>query len=288
MKLPAALLLTLFGFQLHAQQFDVASVKANKSDDPPFANMPLGPGAVFSPTGGLFSARGFPLTTYIAFAWKIGGTDFEYLFRQLPQWALTDRFDIEARAAGNPDKDTFRLMIRALLSERFKLALRYDEREIPVSAMVLATPGKTGPQLRLHTDGAECPTNDLPPTATSVPTVTGGYPTICGGIFGMPPDKPSDQRIAARDITMAFLARSLPFTETNRPMVDRTGLTGTIDFVLEWFPVRPGRATSEPDPDQSGPPFAEALRKQLGIRLESTKAPMDVLVLDHIEHLIEN
>src|SRR5215469_6336909 len=105
---------------------------------------------------------------------------------------MSERFDIQARASSNPDKDTMRLMMRALLADRFKLALRNDKREIPVFAFMLATPGKTGPQLRLHTDTGECPRNNDPqaPPAQSLPTVSGGYPVLCGGIFGMPPEKP--------------------------------------------------------------------------------------------------
>jgi uncharacterized protein (TIGR03435 family) len=275
-------------------EFDVASVKQNKSSDPPFANMPLGPGAVYTPNGGFFSAKNLPLITYIAFAWKISGGDFQYLRPQLPEWVLSDRFDIQARAEGNPDKDTMRLMMRSLLADRFKLALRNENREIPVSAFVLITPGKTGPRLKPHTADTDCPRNNDPaaPPPTSIATVPGGFPAMCGGIFAMPAEASGHRRIAARDITMAFLARSLPTTETNRPLVDRTGLTDTVDFILEWAPVRnipvaPG-AEPEPETEPAGPTFQEALAKQLGIRLESQKAPMDVLVLDHIEHLSEN
>jgi len=293
--LPSLLAAGVLSTYAHAQTapaklpaFDVASVKANKSDDPPFANIPLGPGAVFTPTGGLLSAKNFPLIQYILFAWKMSATEFMNLRPQLPEWVMTDRFDVQARAEDNPDKDTFRLMVRSLLAERFKLAMRSEKREIPVSAFVLATPGRLGPQLRLHSAGGDCPRSADP--APTLPTVSGGYPAPCGGIFGMPPEKPADQRIAARDITMDFLARSLPTTETNRPFVDHTGLKGTIDFILEWLPARTGPAPAgpEPDPDQSGLTFQEALAKQLGIKLESTKAQLEVLVLDHVEHLTEN
>ena len=278
---------------LHAQQFDVASVKPNKSNDQPYTNMPIGPGAVYTQTGGFFDAKNIPLMLYIAFAWKIGGSQYQALQQQLPQWVLNDRFDIQARAAGNPDKDTMRAMMRSLLAERFKLALHSEEREIPVSAFVLATPGKPGPQLRQHPADAQCTTQNDPfaPPPNQMPTVAGGFPVMCGGIYALPPQKPADQRIGARAITLELLARSLPTTETNRPLVDRTGLNGTVDFVLEWQPVRTGPAqpgAAEPNPDDSGPTFAEALSQQLGIKLESAKAPVEVLVLDHIEHLIEN
>ena len=278
---------------LYAQQFDVASIKANKSNEQPYLNMPLGPGAVYTPTHGLFNTKNLPLITYIAFAWKISGADFLYLRPQLPEWVMNDRFDIQARAEGDPEKDAMRLMVRSLLAERFKLAIRTEKREIPVSAFVLATPGKLGPQLRQHAGGGDCPRGNDPaaPVSNSVPTVAGGFPLMCRGIFPLPPEKAADQRIAARDITMDLLTRSLPATETNRPFVDQTGITGNVDFVLEWLPTRIGPAppgAPEPDPDQSGPTFQEALAKQLGIKLESTKAPVDVLILDHVEHLIEN
>lgn len=279
-------------------EFDVASVRQNKSGlppsgDQPFANIPIGPGDVYTPNGGFFSAKNLPVISYIAFAWKLGASQLQYLITQLPGWVMSDRFDIQARADGDPGKDQMRLMMRSLLADRFKLALHKETREIPVSAFVLIKPGTTGPQLRLHPAGDSSCTRTNDPTVpppTSVATIAGGFPAICGGIFGMPTDVPGHQRIAARDITMEFLARSLPANETNRPIIDHTGLTGTVDFVLEWLPTRTGPAPpdAQPDPDQSGPSFQEALAKQLGIKLESQKAPMDVLVLDHIEHLVEN
>ena len=67
----------------------------------------------------------------------------------------------------------------------------------------------------------------------------------------------------------------------SHPLVDRTGLSGTIDFMLEWLPVSTGPAqpTAEPDPEEPGPSFQEALAKQLGLKLEPRRAPMEVLVL---------
>ncbi len=85
-------------------EFDVASVKQNKSDSPSNSNFPLGPGAVYVPNGGFFSATGFPLVTYIAFAYKLMANDIQSLLSELPPWAATDRFDIQARAHGDPSK----------------------------------------------------------------------------------------------------------------------------------------------------------------------------------------
>ncbi len=107
----------------------------------------------------------------------------------------------------------------------------------------------------------------------------------------MPPSVPGRQRIGARNITLKFLADSLSFgANRGRPIVDHTGLSGTFDVLLEWTPditgpVPPG---ANPQPDTSGPSLEEALREQLGIKLESSNSAMDVLVLDHVEHPSEN
>lgn len=278
-------------------EFDVASVKQNKSGDPPagdqpYANIPTGPGNVYTPNGGYFVARNLPLAAYISFAWKMSTADIKYLVPQLPAWVMSDHFDVQARAQSNPGKDEMRLMMRSLLEERFKLAIHNEKREIPVSAMLLLKAGKTGPQLQLHPADAECSSQNDPaaPPQTSVPTVAGGFPVLCGGIYLLPPQMPGNQRLAARNITLDFLARSLPANETDRPLVNRTGVTAPIDFVMEWLPARNGLAQPavQSETDASGPSFQEALAKQLGIRLESQRALTDVLVFDHIEHLSEN
>src|ERR1043166_175857 len=128
--------------------FEVASVKANHSTDQPDSNFPLGPGDVYVRNGGYLSATGFPLSTYISFAYKIVGNQGQFLAPQLPDWANTDRYDIRARAQSDPGKDGMRLMMRSLLADRFKLKVHYEDREVPVFAFVLAKAGATGPALR--------------------------------------------------------------------------------------------------------------------------------------------
>jgi len=112
--------------------FDVASVKPNESDDSPTSNFPLGPGDVYIPNGGFFSATGQPLNIYLKFAYKITGSQWQSLEPQLPPWTGSERFDIQARAEGNPTKDQMRLMMRSLLAERFKLAIHTEQRQAPV------------------------------------------------------------------------------------------------------------------------------------------------------------
>ena len=308
MRSLAVLLLLSFALLSRAQsaagkRFDVASVKANKSDDQPYSNFPLGPGDVYVPNGGYFMATNQPLVVYILFAYKVKGNQAQSLMPQLPGWVMSEKFDIQARAEGNPGKDEMREMMRALLADRFKLAIRTEKREVPVLAAVLAKPGKLGPQLRMHTDDGSCPTNAPGPSAepsaqTPAPsqTVDGGFPALCGGIFAMPPTVPGRLRAGARNVTMAFLVDSLSGANNlGRPMVDQTGLKGTVDFLLEFVPERqgppaaPGGPGADPAADvPTGLSFQDAMREQLGIKLESQKGSTDVLVVDRIEHPTEN
>jgi uncharacterized protein (TIGR03435 family) len=281
---------TLLAGSIAAQTFDVASVKPNKTNDPPYSNFPLGPGDVYVQNGGLFSATGLPLVVYLLFAYKLIGSQAQSLLPQLPDWTKTEQFDIQARADGNPGKDQMRMMMRALLAERFKLKMHTESRDATVLAFVLVKPGKTGPQLQLHPADAPCETN-APANGAGPQTTTGGFPLYCNGIFGMTPGVPGRLRIGARNITLKFLAESLSTgASQGRPMVDQTGIDGTVDFLLEFTPElvgpQPPGATFQPDP--SGPTLDQALRDQLGIKLESTKMKMDALVLDHVERPSEN
>jgi uncharacterized protein (TIGR03435 family) len=282
-----ALTAGLLAAQLTAQstpgkpEFEVASVKPNKSDAPPHANNPLGPGNVYSPYGGYFQAINFPLYTYILFAYKIMGNQEQFLRTQIPAWVMSDRFDIEARAEGNPDKDQMRLMMRSLLADRFKLGIHFETRQVPVFALALLKPGKTGPTLQPHPEVYPCSTA---PDA-SQGQAAGQFPVLCGGLFPMAPGAPGRRHIAARRVTMEFIANSLSaMGQLERPVIDRTGLTGNFDFALEWEP----ESGADPQPDPSGPTFLEALKDQLGIKLESQKGPAEVIILDHVEHPSEN
>jgi uncharacterized protein (TIGR03435 family) len=268
--------------------FDVASVKPNKSGGPGKSNFPLGPGDAYNPNGGFFSTTNFPLASYIAFAYKLMGSQLQYL--QLPGWVMEERYDIQARAVGNPTKDQMRLMMRALLAERFKLAMHSATREGPVAALTVLKEGKLGPRLRAHPADSPCPLDAAPPSGANSGVVD-GYPTLCGGLLMLPPDAPGRLRAGARNVTMPFIANVMTsLSGLGRPVVDHTGLTGNFDFVLEWTPdlaagANPG---AEPPPDTTGPGFEQALREQLGLKLESQKGSVPVFVLDHVERPTEN
>ena len=132
--------------------FDVASVKANTSGSPYGASFNIAQepddGEDFTPSGGLFDAKNWPLWMYVAFAYKLPFDQAQILRSEAPKWVVQDNFDIQGRAAGNPTKDQYRLMVQALLADRFKMMAAWDMRQGPVDALELLQPGKTGPQLR--------------------------------------------------------------------------------------------------------------------------------------------
>ena len=272
--------------------FDVASVKKNTTAPPSArnSNFPLGPGDVYVPNGGHFRAMNFPLVAYIEFAYKVTDSQGQLLLPQLPKWVTTDHFDIQASVQGNPTKDQMRLMMQSLLADRFKLTVHYETRQIPVFALLMDTPGKLGPLLQQHADDSPCPTTPWvpsPPPTAPPQTLDTRFPGPCGGILGMPPSVPGRMRAGARNVTMELIASSMTGPEggVDRPVLDRTGLTGMFDFAIEFTPTVNGRADSGSNSraDSTGPTLLQALKEQLGLKLEPQMGPMDVLVIDYVE-----
>jgi uncharacterized protein (TIGR03435 family) len=276
--------------------FEVASVKPNTSNAPPNSRFPLGPGDAYTP-GSLFSATNQPLIVYVRFAYKLSQGDL----LRLPAWVYYDRFNIEARAQGNPTKDQMRLMMQSLLADRFKLITHIERHEKPLFDLVVAKVGKTGPQLQTHLNDGSCAAASTPESpsaapaaAPSEPSSTSGLqlpPIACGSMGLIPASAPSRGRIGGRRVTIGRIAEFLTnnaYAGIDRPVRDRTGLAGTFDFSLEWsLPPDPGEPTSS-QPADTGPTFPEALQKQLALKLKSAKGPVDVLMIDHVEHPTEN
>jgi uncharacterized protein (TIGR03435 family) len=285
-------------------EFDVASIRPNKAGTSPAedgsrSNVPLGPGDVYPANGGVLNAENFPLLSYITFAYKMTDGQLQSFRAMVPEWVSTERFSIQARTENrNVTKDQMRLMMRSLLAERFKLAVHYETRQAPVFGLVLAKPGTTGPQLRRHPEDVACsnaPPRPNAPDAAPAPepseTVAGGFPTICGGIVGLPASAADRYKIGARNVGMALITNSLSgWGALGRPVVDETGLSGTYDFVLEFTPEPPPGAPAAGSSafDSGGPTFQGALKQQLGLKLESQKGSVDVLVFEHVEHPTEN
>jgi bla regulator protein blaR1 len=283
--------------------FEVASVKPSKPGTffPP--NFPLDPGDSFvnvrtkEPPHGRFSAN-FPLIVYIGFAYKTMLTreQMDAALAPLPKWVATDAFEIQARAPGDPTKDQMRLMIQTLLAERFHLELHFEAHDVPVFAMTLAKAGKMGPGLRPHAEGPPC---DAPPSADV-------FPPICD-VTRMTMGADRKRTGGSRNTTMELIAAGLPgMGNLDRPVIDRTGLTGRVDFRFQWIPdttgpppgavtiarggggVRPPSSDPPAAADSDGPTFLQALREQLGLKLEASKGPIQMLIIDRVERPTEN
>jgi bla regulator protein blaR1 len=273
--------------------FDFASVRLDASDVIPPASFPLSADDGSPPSGGIFRAD-FQLIVYIQFAYKIWPSreQTEAMLATLPEWARTDRFLIEARYPNKPTKDQVRLMMQSLLVDRFGLKAHFETRSMPVLAMTLAKPGRLGPRLQPHVDSPEC-ADPVAPDAPLPKDRTLNFPFACGTFqLRTLPDQTAE--VGARNITMALLASSLSTVGAlGRPVIDQTGMTGRYDFNVIFSQEPTIAATSvspstDARPDTPGTTFLEAVREQLGLRLERTNAPVQALVIDRIEKLTEN
>ena len=271
------------------QSFDAASIKENTTPAPPLGppmrfNMSISPDGTFKPTGGLFWATKIPLTLLISFAYKLTDSQTLVLASQAAhsadfKWALGEHWDIEARASGNPTKDQYRMMMQSLLANRFKLAVHWGAIQGPVYDVELQKPGKLGGQLTPHPADAPC-SNAVSPVGVTKDELAG----LCGGLIQIRP-KPGWWRLSGRAVTMQQIVDGLSgFTPEPRAIVDRTGLAGTYDFSMEWGinfegPAPPGYPATDP----TAPSFLEALKDQLGLKLDPVTGPIDAIIIDHVE-----
>ena len=211
-------------------------------------------------------------------------------------WVNTDRFNINAveedlpipvTVPGTPSR--MQLLLRSLLKERFALVIHSETRELPLSYLVMAREDrKLGERLRpstvdcraLFAERAKAAKEGAAPTPLAPPKP--GEPPQCGmmGGFG---------RIAAGSTAMSNLASMLAGL-LNRPVYDRTGLTGNFDFLVEYTPDQmpqlPPGATLPPGftlPSADGPSLMTALQEQLGLKLDNTRGPVEVLVIDSVD-----
>jgi uncharacterized protein (TIGR03435 family) len=272
------------------KRFDVASVKENKGDGPMQSNFPLGPGDAYARNGGHFIATNIPLQVYIYFAYKVQPNQGPALGKQLPEWAQTTKYDIEAKVDGDPGKDDMRAMMRALLAERFGLKIHTEMQETSVLALVLAKPGVMGKTMKVHAaDDMSCPKdvdpNEINGKEEPPKEAADGFPVSCGRILGMKASTAGGVKLGARNVPMKpFVDGAMNFGNLGKPVVDKTGLAGNYDFTLEFardgamFPQDPGVT-----PDDTEPSFLNALTTQMGLKVKADKGQEAVLVLDHVE-----
>jgi uncharacterized protein (TIGR03435 family) len=229
---------------LSAQSFEVASIRLHEGRAPHIGILPSGARLTVTSV----SVRGMIMYAYNLQDYEVTGG---------PAWAASEGWDITAKAEGElaVATDQFKLMLQSLLADRFQLKFHRETKEIPV--YVLA-PGKNPPKLKENND----------PAARSSMTLKSPSRAVTA-IF--------------TKSTMDQLVNQLLSHEADRPVLNKTGLTGTYDFTLEWTPEGgpPGEIAANPS-------AAAAVQEQLGLKLEPQKLPVEVLAIDHAEKPSEN
>jgi uncharacterized protein (TIGR03435 family) len=243
--------------------FEAASIRRNVS-----TNM-QGSGLAGPQPGGRFIAVGVTLRRLVDGAYDgvqvVGG----------PAWVDNDRFDINARASGDVPPSEIVRMVRSLLTDRFKLVLHTETREMPVYVLTTSrSDRRLGPKLR--ESDAKCAQE----ARNYVPQLAPGPPP-CGDF------RLGARALTARGMTMARFAGLLR-GRVDRPVFDRTDFTAAYDLELEWssdlgLQQAPPGAAGANELTPEGLSLFTALQEQLGLKLDATRGPVDVLVIDSVE-----
>jgi uncharacterized protein (TIGR03435 family) len=239
------------------EEFEVASIKKAEPD--------ARGRYIRMQTAHQFLAYNHALKTLIAAAYDVS----PQAISSGPAWVETERYEILAKAPGDvrPNLNEQMAMLRALLAGRFKLTFHREQKEMPVYSLTVA---KGGSKLR---------------ESTVSPDATPEGPPALAFIVG-----PGTLRLPARYASMDEFTSLLQRSALERPVVDRTGLAGRYDFDLVFsidenlFGGALGKGPEEP----TAPGLFAALQEQLGLKLEATRGPVSVLVIDHAERASEN
>ncbi len=237
-------------------EFEVASIKPSPEGQP-------GNGG-FNVTATELLGRNTSLADIITFAFEIHLSQLS----GLPRWAEIEKYDIAARLpqGGEPSDAQLRTMLKNLLQSRFGLSFHTEQRALSVYAISIGKNGPAGIKM--------------------VKNTTNGMRTGSQGLG----------RVTFSGATMANFALQLQLRVLDRPVIDQTGLTDRYDFTLNWRPdefqfpraTAGQRAAAVSRGADALPDLFTALQEQLGLKLNATKAPVDVLVIDKVSRPSEN
>ena len=259
--------------------YEAASVKPNKSG--------VQGSSIRRFPGGRLQATNMPLRALITFAYQL--QPFQLV--EDPGWIRNETFDIVAKMEGDPPPvmpgsgpDPHMVAMRTLLAERFKLAVHRETRQMDIYELVLARPdGKLGPALKPTTQDCAAMMAAARGGPPPGPAPGPNSPVVCG-MRGLP------GRLVAGAMPMAQLASNLS-GQVQRIVVDRTGLSGGWDFEITFAPERPLNpppGVEFPAADPNAPSLFTAMQEQLGLKLQSTKGPVEVLVVERVEQPISD
>jgi uncharacterized protein (TIGR03435 family) len=294
-------LVTVLATSLSAQdtvapRFEVSSVRANTSN-PPMQVLPT-----LQPGGRVFAIN-LPLREFIRVAY---GLRDNQLIVSSP--LAETRFDLEARAGASTTHEQAVMMLRALLTERFGLKTHPETRQLPIYTLERVNAERLGPSLKPAP--AECAQLTFPagpgapPPPPPPPAALAGTPLGPKELWAECPSMFFPGGWSLRSMTMHAFAFALERL-IHRPVNDESGLQGLFNIDITYAPDTaldtgpfPAGVVGGPvgGPDAGGPPPAQrtgpslfsALRDQLGLRLEGGRAPVDVLVVDHVQPPTEN
>jgi uncharacterized protein (TIGR03435 family) len=244
--------------------------------------------------GGRFSVEGLNLKNLVARAYSVAET------RVVggPNWVESARYNIEAKAEGATiPAGQLQLMLQSMLEDRFQLKAHRETRELPVYELHVA---RGGVKMKMSEDQTP-----LAPPAPPSPAEIAAMQAAMrgGGARGAAPAGPPPRGMFNRGngqmtgtaVPVTTIVNTLAQT-LGRPVIDKTGLTGLFDISVQWTPgaeqapgpFGPPPGGAPPPLDPTGPSIFTALQEQLGLRLESTKGPIDVVVIDSAEKPSEN
>jgi len=279
-----------------APAFEVASIKRNKSGDG-FITMGMQP-------GGRLTMVNVPVRQLIVRAYQV--QPFQVLGG--PSWITGDRFDVTAKAPADASPQQMNAMLETLLADRFKLKVRKETRQSDVYRLVKArADGRLGEGLKpaaveCAARGGRGPAGAAGGGAQPGPPIARfGGPPGPGGAMPACRFMIAPGRFEALGQSLSAFASTLG-SQLGRPVLDETGLTGGYDFTLTFMPDSGGRglppglpagmaqpgAPELPPIDPNAPALPTALQEQLGLRLESGKGPVEMIVIDSIEQPTED
>ena len=260
----------------NASTFDVVSVTRRVSNTPGSMSPMLMP-------SGRVAAQNVTVREIVRTAYALEDSQVE----GGPGWIGADRFDIEARAVATATPDDVRAMLRSMLADRFRLESHVEPREMSIYSLVTAR-GDSRLGTSLRRSPGECTPISPPPGAPGPPPPPPGAGLGLGGFAFRCPSAFLPGRVSIRAIDMRGFSIVLWRRATvGRPVTDRTGLSGEFDIDLFYAPYGEN-INGAPLPTDGLPSIFTAVQEQLGLRLESTRGPVDILVIDRISPPAEN